>query len=117
MPESFDWKKNAIKHHKKMFDLASKNEFRPPDEVVYAVMELCGETGELANMMKKLMRGDKSVFSVDDVQNLIDEIADVRICAEIVASTLGLDLDQACAQKVEKNMDKWALKDMGVKGI
>lgn len=114
---NFDWKKSAIQHHRKMFELASKNEFRPPDEVVYTVMELCGEVGELANMMKKLMRGDKSVFSADDVQNLINEIADVRICIELVASTLSLNLDQICAQKVIINADKWAMKDMGVKGI
>jgi len=31
-----DWKKLAVQHHRKMFALASKNEFRPPDEVVYA---------------------------------------------------------------------------------
>ena len=117
MSDKYGWKENAIRHHKKMFALVKKNEFRPPEEIVYSVLELCGEVGELANSLKKLIRGDKSVFKVDDVQILIDEIADVRICCEIVASTLDIDLDEACSRKVVKSMDKWAMKEMKVKGL
>jgi len=113
--DKYGWKENAIRHHQKMFALVKKNESRPHEEIIYAVLELCGEAGELANVLKKFMRGDKSVINPDDVQSIIDEIADVRICTELVASTLDIDLDKACNQKVVKNMDKWAMKDMGVK--
>ena len=111
------WKESAVKHHKKMFKLVCSNEYRPSEEIIYTILELCGETGELANVLKKFMRSEKSVFKVDDVQMLIEEIADVRICIELVAHALNINLDDVAASKVVKNMDKLAMREMRVKGL
>lgn len=102
-----NWKEDAIKHHKEMFEKVESNKSKPPLEAMYTVLELCGEVGELSNIMKKFMRGDMSVLKYADVCKLEDEVADVRICIELVAHSMAINLDQICHNKVNRNIAKW----------
>ncbi|MCC5625995.1 MazG-like family protein [Nostoc sp. CHAB 5715] len=63
-----------------------------------------GELGELASLIKKIERGD---FTKDAVQRqLSDELADVVIYLDILASRCGVDLGSAVASKFNLVSDK-----------
>lgn len=61
----------------------------------FFALELAGETGELANLEKKLWRGDTVPR-----ERLADEAADVLIALMNYANERGLDLAEAVAAKL-----------------
>ena len=62
--------------------------------------ELCGEAGELANLAKKVRRARPTDPTLEDSkEKLGHEIADVVICASLVAGYLGIDFEQAVRDK------------------
>lgn len=56
---------------------------------------LAGETGELCNMLKKIRRGENV-----DLKEVAHEIGDVFAYLDLVAASLGIDLEKAI-------IDKW----------
>ena len=73
----------------------------------FAVIELCGETGELANAVKKLLRAQKGIAGgVADMEPVVDELADVVICCDLLAKQLGVDLAAAVRAKFNNTSDK-----------
>lgn len=77
------------------------------DEIVrFLVMAICGEAGELANIAKKMWRGDS--VSREAVE---DEMADIRIYLEHLCRHLELDIDQACERKLDVVADRLAIKE------
>lgn len=72
-----------------------------PDDhkVVYPALALSGETGELANKIKRIMRRGDSFADLDigDKLSLIGEIGDVLWYLSALADDLGFDLD-GCAR-------------------
>lgn len=63
-----------------------------------------GELGELANMMKKVRRGD---LTADDARpDIAKELADVAIYLDILAFRLGVDLGAAIVQKFNEVSDR-----------
>lgn len=72
--------------------------------------ELAGETGEVCNVIKKLERerlGWRG--SRDTVEHLSEELADVVICADLVAISAGIDLNAAVAAKFNATSEKVGL--------
>jgi NTP pyrophosphatase (non-canonical NTP hydrolase) len=70
----------------------------------FLALALCGETGELANMIKKRWRD-----GVDLSDEIREEIADIRIYLELIAKCFGIEgekLDQAVIAKLEKVVKK-----------
>jgi len=65
-------------------------------------LSLCGEVGELANMIKKVRRGD---ISVDDPA-IGEELADVLVYLDILSYYLGFDLSLETIAKFNKTSDK-----------
>ena len=61
--------------------------------LAHHVLALCGETGELANLVKKIERGDHTVEQ--DFARLEDEVADVFIYLMCITGLLGIDLGRA----------------------
>lgn len=56
-----------------------------------------GELGELANILKKIDRGD---FTLEDVkEDVANELADVQTYLDIMANKLGIDLGKATVKK------------------
>lgn len=71
-----------------------------PFTLEFSIIELCGETGELANAVKKLLRHRGGVAGgVADMKPVIDELADVVICCDLLGRTLGIDLAAAVTAK------------------
>jgi NTP pyrophosphatase (non-canonical NTP hydrolase) len=70
----------------------------------FLALALCGEAGELANMIKKRWRD-----SVDLSEEIRDEIADIRVYLELIAHCFGISGDKLngrVEQKLEKVMQK-----------
>jgi len=62
--------------------------------------ELAGEVGEACNVIKKLERSRLGIAgSKDTIEHLAEELADVVICVDLIASTYGIDLWSAVKSK------------------
>jgi NTP pyrophosphatase (non-canonical NTP hydrolase) len=76
----------------------------------YLTNALAGEVGEVANLVKKVVRSvvyGRGDLRLDDVrQELAEEIADVFTYLLTIAGLLGLDLEKTYLQKLEKNRIK-----------
>lgn len=81
------------------------------ESLLYWSTALAGEVGELCNVVKKLdreARGQKS--SRAGVADLADEIADVAIYLDLMATSAGVDLQAAIVRKFNATSDKLGLK-------
>ena len=73
-----------------------------PEEykVVYPALGLCGEAGEVADKIKKTIRGDSSLDEVTG--NIADELGDVLWYLAILADDLGVELEDVAKWNVDK---------------
>ena len=70
----------------------------------FLALAICGEAGELANMIKKRWRDD-----ADLTEEVRDEIADIRVYLELLAKCFGIEgekLDRRVEQKLAKVVEK-----------
>jgi NTP pyrophosphatase (non-canonical NTP hydrolase) len=65
---------------------------------------LCGESGEVADKVKKVIRDQGGSFSPEVIEGLKLELGDVLWYVAQLASELGLDLDHVA----QANLDKLA---------
>ena len=76
----------------------------------YRGNELAGEVGEACNVIKKLERERMGIAgSRANLADLAEELADVIICADLIAMQLGIDLNRAVAEKFNKTSEKVGL--------
>jgi len=83
-------------------NIARQAEWDPSDQITLSFRgnELAGEVGEACNVIKKLerermgLRGSRAT-----IHDLKSELADVVICADLIAMHLGIDLEAAIADK------------------
>lgn len=72
--------------------------------------ELSGECGEASNVVKKLVREELGIRgSRETVEHLAEELADVVICADLLAQEYGIDLDDAVRRKFNATSEKVGL--------
>jgi NTP pyrophosphatase (non-canonical NTP hydrolase) len=74
----------------------------------FLALALCGEAGELANMVKKRWRD-----GADLSEEIKDEIADIRVYLELLAKCFGIEgekLDQRVVEKLAKVVEKHKAK-------
>jgi len=80
--------------------------------VLFASNELGGETGELQNKIKKFARlifcmpGSGNLTYEEHKRGIEDELADVVICADLLAIQFGIDLGEVVARKFNETSDK-----------
>lgn len=78
----------------------------------FAGLELAGEAGEACNAIKKRVRWELGMpGGVEDLQNVKEELADVVICASLVANKLGIDLGMAVRDKFNATSIKHNFKE------
>lgn len=78
--------------------------------LAYRGNELAGEVGEACNVIKKLERERLDIRgSRDTVEHLAEELADVVICADLIAMAAGIDLEIAVAMKFNKTSENVGL--------
>lgn len=74
----------------------------------FLALALCGEAGELANMIKKRWR-----YGVDLTEEVRDEIADIRVYLELLAKCFDIEgekLDQRVQEKLAKVVEKHKIR-------
>ncbi len=76
----------------------------PALKVTYATMGLVGEAGELANKVKKLMRGDDNRDEL--LAGVKSEMGDVLWYLSALADDLGIPLSDIAAENIVKLRDR-----------
>lgn len=97
------------------------NKWHPPGSLPWSLADwsnaLCGEAGELANVIKKIRRqetgarnqGDPSMEELKAMA--INEAADVGIYLDLLTAQLGGDLGQAIKAKFNKVSEKYGFPE------
>jgi len=68
------------------------------NDVVYLVLAINGEAGEMAEVVKKAWRDGKDL----DREWLIDELGDVLWYAAVLADVLGVSLSEVMKRNIQK---------------
>ena len=78
-----------------------------PEEykVIYPALGLCGEAGEVAEKIKKTLRGD--THRSDQLHRIADELGDVLWYLAILAEDIGFDLEKIAEWNVDKLNRRW----------
>ena len=77
----------------------------------YLTVALCGEAGEFANILKKIMRGSKDVNDKVVRVEMAFELVDVLIYTAMLANLLDIDLAEAYKHKREQNVERFGKPD------
>lgn len=72
------------------------------DPLLYPVLGLCGESGELANKVKKIYRDSGGYPSIDERNAVIDELADSLWYIAEIATQLNVSLSDVASANLEK---------------
>lgn len=79
--------------------------------LAYRGNELAGEVGEACNVIKKLERERLGIRgSRDTKEHLAQELADVIICVDLIATDAGINLWQAVKDKFNATSEKNGLE-------
>lgn len=80
-------------------------------DLAFRENELAGECGEACNVIKKIIRERLGlVGSRASIEDLADELADVIICADLIAMDENIDLEAAIVRKFNSTSAKRGLK-------
>lgn len=71
-------------------------------EVIYPLLGLQGEVGELSNKYKKVLR-DGAIFPREDT---VSELGDILWYLAILASDFGISLEEVAARNLQKLQDR-----------
>lgn len=87
------------------------------ENIIYPLIGLVGEAGELANKYKKHLRGDyKLVIGGRDAHDLSKELGDVLWYVAVLADALGYTLEEIAKsnlEKLEKRQKQGTIKGSG----
>ena len=75
---------------------------RMGENLEYPTLGLCGESGEVAEKVKKILRDDGGKCTCEKKEELKKELGDVLWYISNIASELGLDLDDIAKNNIEK---------------
>lgn len=90
--------------------LTSDDEFK---DLLHWVLGINGESGEIAEKVKKIIRDKGGKVSAEDKQELAKEIGDVLWYLAVLAEDLGVSLDDIAVANLEKLQSR---KKRGVLG-
>jgi NTP pyrophosphatase (non-canonical NTP hydrolase) len=77
-------------------------------ELMAQILGLVGESGEVAEKVKKLIRDKAGAISDEDKQELYKELGDILWYVNAVAHLLGSNLDQVARQNISKVQSRYA---------
>ena len=87
-----------------------------PDEFMHLVLGLVGETGEIAEKVKKLVRDQHSDLDRLDRDDMAAELGDVLWYAAVLADFLGLSLGDIAQRNIDKLTDRQRRSVLGGAG-
>lgn len=76
------------------------------NELFHLVLGLVGETGEIAEKLKKIVRDKNSDESVIDVDDMKKELGDVLWYVSVLADYLGISLNDIAEYNIKKLADR-----------
>ncbi len=74
--------------------------------LLYPTLGLCGEAGEVAEKVKKMVRDDAGVLSDERREALAKELGDVLWYVAQLATEAGLELDAIAAGNLDKLLSR-----------
>lgn len=85
------------------FTYGAGGDHRDDMGLLYAALALNGEAGEVAEKVKRIVRGDYEGMSIDEVRTKVQrELGDVLYCVCMVCAELGLELNDVMLSSVRK---------------
>ena len=72
------------------------------NKVIYPTLGLCGEAGEVAEKVKKVLRDNKGEFTDEKKEEIKKELGDVCWYLAAIATDLGLDLEEIAQGNINK---------------
>src|ERR1044071_219255 len=88
-------------NHKGSQQWGQKITAKTPDVLEHSIVCLTGELGELANIVKKVHRGDRSFEAARE--DIVEEVTDVFIYLLQLANQLDVDLEESFQWKLARN--------------
>ncbi len=76
------------------------------NELFHLLLALCGETGEIAEKAKKIVRDKDSDFSQWDRDDIIKELGDVLWYVAVLADYFDIPLDEIGEKNIAKLADR-----------
>lgn len=83
---------------------------------IYPTLGLCGEAGEVADKVKKVLRDRQGNFSPEVIADLKLELGDVLWYVAQLATELGLELEQIAQSNIDKLASRAARNVIGGSG-
>ena len=83
---------------------------------IYPTLGLCGEAGEVADKVKKVLRDRQGNFSPEVIADLQLELGDVLWYVAQLATELGLELEQIAQSNLDKLASRAARNVIGGSG-
>lgn len=71
-------------------------------EIDYLTLALCGEAGELADKVKKVIRDHEGDYTTTHRHAIAEELGDVMWYAANLANAIGYDLEGVCKMNIDK---------------
>lgn len=86
------------------------------DNLPYVVLGLCGEAGEIADKVKKILRDDDGKLSYEKREALLAELGDVLWYVSQIAQELGEELGDVAERNLKKLWDRRDRNQLGGSG-
>lgn len=83
---------------------------------IYPALGLAGETGEVAEIIKRIIRDSNNVISEEAKTQLIKELGDVLWYLSQLATEFNLSLDEIAADNIKKLQERKARGTLHGKG-
>jgi NTP pyrophosphatase (non-canonical NTP hydrolase) len=74
--------------------------------IIYPALGLCGEAGEVAEKIKKIIRDKGGVYTPEDKTEIVKELGDVLFYITALSQDLGFSLEDVAGMNVEKLMSR-----------
>lgn len=85
---------------------AAKTAFYEHDDIAYCALGITGESGEIADHVKKMLRDDAGILTDERRENLKKELGDVLWYLSRMAGKLGYTLDDIAIANIQKIKDR-----------
>jgi NTP pyrophosphatase (non-canonical NTP hydrolase) len=72
------------------------------NKVIYPTLGLCGEAGEVAEKVKKVLRDNNGEFTDEKKEEIKKELGDVIWYLAAISTDLGLDLNEVAQLNIDK---------------
>lgn len=89
-------------YSKKAYSTAIYKDNTNYPDIIYPILGLCGETGEVAEKIKKCIRDNKGEVTKEFKIEIIKELGDVLWYINAIAHDLGFNLEEVAQVNIDK---------------